>query len=186
MILKDLIKRFMKNPWVISIGSGLVILIATIIIDAVTAKQVFSTICQIITVIWNGMLAFLNCEIKVWWLLISFILLFLVLIVVLRRKKFPEHSNELIKYNEDYILGFKWRWTWEKDIYGEYYIYNLHPVCKNCNTPLVVDDTKCYTPRLKCLRCNQTVNKEMPKEANVKLLISDNAKRILDSHKKAE
>lgn len=171
-------KRFMKNPWTISIGSGLIVLVITIIIDAVSTKQIFSTIGAIFVAIWNGIVVFLNFDVKVWWILVALVFIFLVLYVIYKitdTKPFPK--NHPMSYKQDNILGYKWKWLWIKDDTGCYNIDHLHPVCPNCDTPLRIKSDSYGIPRLKCLRCGQVINKELPDEKDVKMMIYDNIRR---------
>ena len=119
-------KRFMKNPWTISIGSGLIVLVITIIIDAVSTKQIFSTIGAIFVAIWNGIVVFLNFDVKVWWILVALVFIFLVLYAIYKitdTKPFPK--NHPMSYRQDNILGYKWKWLWIKDDTGCYNIDHL-------------------------------------------------------------
>ena len=171
-------KSFWLNPWTVSIGSGLIILGITIIIDLVTAEKVFSTIGKILTSLWNAVLTFLNFEIKVWWLLIgiAFLILGLYLWIKYLDYKQPAAANpEFVQYTRDTILGYNWKWTWNKDLYGKYSIESLHPICDVCETPLTIDRAKLGS--LKCLRCSRKFTKEIPSENDIKIMIRDNVRR---------
>ena len=74
------------------------------------------------------------------------------------------------------ILGYKWRWTWEKDVYGKYYVDELQPICSRCETPLVRNFYG-YGAIYKCLRCEEGYSKQLPEFDHVKMLISDNVRR---------
>lgn len=102
----------------------------TLLIDLITAEKVFNTLKSAISFIWKAILAFLNFELKVWWVLVGIAVLFLILI--LWAKFLDSSSNkpaepEFTKYTEDEILKYRWNWAWEKDYYGKYRIENLHP-----------------------------------------------------------
>ena len=83
---------------------------------------------------------------------------------------------KFLEYTQDTILGYMWRWNWQKNIYGQYDIENLCPVCSRCNTPLV-ESFSGYREKYKCLRCEMVYSKELPEFAHVKMLISDNVRR---------
>lgn len=171
-------KGFWRNPWTVSIGSSLVIFVITIIIDMITAEKVFSTIKVIFCLILKDSLAFLNFELKVWWLLIGGVVLIFILWGYGKYQDSKQSvltKPQFLEYNQDRLLGYKWKWTWEKDYCGKYGIENLHPICSKCSTPLVYK----YTGygRLKCLRCGEVYQNELPDEDEVKMLISDNVRR---------
>lgn len=178
----------MKNPWTISIGSGLILLVVTIIIDAVSAKQIFSTICSIFVAIWNGIVAFLNFDVKVWCILLTVAVIIVALYIALKiynANQKPNTEDSYITYRQDYILGFKWRWSWGKDFMGKITIDDLYPVCPDCDTPLTLDNDACsYSRQLKCLRCGKIIYEKLPEENHVKLMISDNARKMYFSKNK--
>ena len=77
--MKKKTKDFLMNPWTIAIGSGLLLLIVTIVIDVVSALTILSTIKKIFAVILNGILSFLNFRLKVWWVLLGVVFIVFVL-----------------------------------------------------------------------------------------------------------
>ncbi len=165
------------NPWTIAIGSGLTVLLVTIVIDLITAERIFSTIAAILSSVWNGVFAFLNLKLKVWWVITGIAALVFALYIwskYLDSKKIVQKDPPFLEYTKDYILGYQWRWTWEKTLYGKYDIENLHPICSECETPLTC---ACGYGQLHCLRCNKTYQKALPDNNEVKVLISDNVRR---------
>ena len=177
--MKSKWKKIMMNPWTVAIGSGLVLSLISVINDLINKKQVFSTISAIFTKICNIFIAILNYRIKVWWLLVGVIILILIFVLILKYLDYKTVKSDIpdfTEYVQDEILEYKWRWTWEKNIYGKYCIGNLHPICSRCNTPLV-EDYHGYGGRSKCLRCNTGYSKTMPDFEHVKMLISDNVRR---------
>ena len=173
--MKKNMKKFIMNPWTVSIGSGLLVLLVTIVVDIANAETVFSTIKKVICVIWNAFVRFLNFNVKVWWILIFLAVAVAGLYVWSKILESIEKSSappEFTKYTVDTILGYKWKWIWEKDYQGKYRIEELHTICSFCDTPLSYD-----WGEYKCLRCNRNYNNRMPNENNVKMLISDNVRR---------
>lgn len=171
-------KHFWNNPWTVSVGSGLIVLIITLLIDLVTAEQLFSTIGNVLSFIWKAVISFLNIELKLWWVLVGIAILFLILILwskLIESSSAKQIEPEFIKYTKDTILQYRWNWVWEKDLYGKYKIENLHPICRECETPLTI--TYSGYGRLKCLRCGEVYTDELPEEENVKMLIADNVRR---------
>ena len=177
--MKSKLKKIIMNPWTVSVGSGLVVLLVTVVIDIFTAEKIFSTIKKILVAVWTFLLTLLNFEIKVWWLLIGIAVLIFALwfwVKHLDSKQSAPTAPAFLEYTKDTILGYKWKWTWEKDYLGKYRIEQLHPICSKCDTPLV-DSVTGYGGRYTCLRCNNGTNKPMPDFNNVKMMISDNVRR---------
>ena len=171
-------KNFWKNPWTVSIGSGLVVLIITVIVDMITAEKVFGTAKNIFLLMLEAFFAIINYELKVWWLLIVFgVLIFAFYIYIKYQGSKCSVSNQpqFLEYKKDTILGYLWKWRWEKNYLGKYEIEDLHPICTKCSTPLI-HNCSGYG-RLKCLRCDETYFKILPQEGDVKTLIYDNVRR---------
>lgn len=173
-------KEFLMNPWTVTIGGGLILsIIISVINDLVKKEQVFSTIGTILSMIFNKLLTFLNYRIKVWWLLIGiivFIILFILFVMYLDHTQTTPNKPEFLEYTQDILLGYKWKWNWQKDIYGKYCVENLCPICLQCDTPLV-DNTYGYGGKYKCLRCGEEYSKPLPDFEHVKMMISDNVRR---------
>lgn len=167
------------NPWTVTIGGGLVLSIISVINDIINKEKIFSTIGTILSMIYETVLAILNYRIKVWWLLIGVIVLIFILFLFVKYLDFSQATSdkpEFLKYTNDTILGYKWKWNWQKDVYGKYCVENLCPICSRCDTPLV--ENFCgYGGRYKCLRCEEGYSRTMPEFDNVKMLIHDNVRR---------
>lgn len=175
-------KKFFMNPWTISLGSGLLVLLITIAIDLITAEKIFSTIFTVLSSVLNGILAFLNFKLKVWWVITGIAALVFALYLwskYLDSKKMEQNDPAFLEYTKDYILGYHWKWRWEKNFDGQYEIQNLHPICSECETPLTRDYGY---GQMHCLRCNKMFQKTLPDDYEVKMLISDNANRGLFSN----
>lgn len=178
--MKSKLKKFLMNPWIVSTGSGLLVLIVTVAIDYFSAERIFTTFKKMLIFIWSAILTFLNFEIKVWWLLIGIAVLLLGLYIYckyLDSKQSVPDKPEFLKYTQDTILGYKWDWHWEKGADGNYYVDGLRPICPQCNTPLVIGRAgfgNVYT----CLRCNTNTNRPLPCTEDVEMLILDNIKKM--------
>ena len=120
----------------------------------------------------------MNYRIKVWWLLLGVIVLICIfsLFVMYLDHTQPTSNKEFLEYTQDTILDYKWKWNWQKDIYGKYCVENLYPVCSRCDTPLV-ENFYGYGGKYKCLRCKEGYSKPLPDFENVKMLIHDNVRR---------
>ncbi len=181
--MRKKIKAFFENPWIITIGSGLIVLIVTIAIDVITADKVFSTIMTVTTSIWTIIITALNFEIKVWWMLVAILMVILGLFLLIRlanKKVHPPAQPKFLQYTKDTILGFKWEWDWEK-YGGTYHVENLRSICFYCDTPLKTK-SRGYGKYHICLRCNSETCRAMPEKDDIIMLIRDNARRedILD------
>ena len=174
------LKKFFMNSWTVTIGGGLILsVIISVINDFVKKDQVFSTINTILSAICKVLLGILNYKIKVWWLLVGIIILILIIFIFV---KYLDHNHrisiepEFLEYTQDIILGYKWKWNWQKDIYGKYCIEGLCPICSQCGTPLI-EELRGYGIHYKCLRCNREYYENMPNFDHVKIMITDNVRR---------
>lgn len=178
--MKNKLKKFFMNPWTVTIGGGLILsVILSVINDFVKKEQVFSTINTILSTICKVLLEILNYRIKVWWLLVGIIILILIIFIFVRYLDYTHRNSiepEFLEYTQDIILGYTWKWNWQKDIYGKYYIENLCPICSQCHTPLI-EELIGYGIHYKCLRCNREYYENMPDFDNVKMMIADNVRR---------
>lgn len=85
--MKNKFKNFMMNPWTVGVGTGLIVLIVTVVVDLITAVKIFSTLKNVLVVVWKAILAFLNFELKVWWVLAGLAIVVFAL-------------NEYVKYTD--------------------------------------------------------------------------------------
>lgn len=169
-------KKVIMNPWTVAIGSGIIL---TILTDIIKKEALFSTLNFLITKLWNILMMFLTIELKMWWVLVGIIALICVLLIalkVLSSKQQIKDKPKFIEYTRGRILEYEWKWRWTKYSFGKYKIDDLHPVCPQCETPLV-DDFVGYGVRYKCLRCNYETNRPLPELAHVEMIITDNVRR---------
>lgn len=177
--MKDKWKKIMMNSWIVSIGSGLVLAVISVICDLINKERVFSTISGVFTKVGNILVTMLNCRIKVGWLLLGVIVIVCLLVVYIKylentTKKCSE--SDFLEYVQDTVLGYKWRWIWKKDYSVKYYVDDLCPICSRCGTPLI-ENFYGYGGKYKCLRCEAGYSKILPDFENVKMMISDNVRR---------
>lgn len=65
-------KKWAKNPWVLGIGTTVIGgVLLSLLLDWIQGIDWLSTFKNIMRFIFNGVVSFLNFEIKVWWLLIA-------------------------------------------------------------------------------------------------------------------
>ena len=97
-------RRFLKSPWTIGIGTTVIGGVTlSIVLDAIKKVSILSTLKNILMFIWNCIISFLNFEIKLWWLLVAVGLLFVVLWII---SKFRPNLLDDIR-EEDYYAVMK-------------------------------------------------------------------------------
>ncbi len=168
-------KRFLKSPWVISIGSGLVILFFTHITKAITIEKIVKILSNIFNWMKDLLISFLNYEVKVWWILCTIIFLCVVLFICLKiQSNKTEKEPDFLSYKTDEICNWLWKWRWVQKYNGKYQIEKLEPICPQCQTPLSFDYFK-YS----CLRCNYNTRNNIPEFYDIEKIILDNVERNL-------
>lgn len=171
-------KKFLYNPWTIGIGTTLLAFFLPIVLDLIKGLQILTTTKEILSFLFNIILTFFNFEIKVWWLLIAVAVLALALYIAVKIADVKADSQPaFFRYTKDTIQGWCWEWNWQKNSFGEYDVYNLHPICTHCGTPLIQSDP--FYGRIKCLRCNRDYPNSLPNLDHIKMIILDTARRNL-------
>ena len=137
-----------------------------------------STLKAVICFIANAVLAFLNFELKIWWVLVAVSLIVVVMIVISKVLDARESNQSIpfLNYTKDYVLDFSWEWEYQQTYDGKYSITNLHPVCSNCGMILKKGHT-IYSLEMKCLRCNIAYKWENDYLTDAQMLIEDNIKK---------
>ena len=65
-------KKFLKNPWVLAIGSTVIGgVLLSFVLDWIKGVDWLSTLKTVVNFIINAVVAFLNFELKVWWVLVA-------------------------------------------------------------------------------------------------------------------
>ena len=171
-------KKFLKNPWVLAIGSTVIGgVLLSFVLDWIKGVDWLSTLKTAADFIVNAIVAFLNFELKVWWVLVAIALLFVALIIYAKILDAKEKSNPIpfLSYTKDSALGYTWEWEYRKTYDGKYTITNLRPICSNCGMILRQGHTV-YGMEMKCLRCNTTNRWEDYYLTDAQMLIEDNIK----------
>lgn len=76
-------KKWAKNPWVLGIGTTVIGgILLSLLLDWIQGIDWLSTFKNVMRFIFNGVVSFLNFEIKVWWLLIAIAIIVVGLFVV--------------------------------------------------------------------------------------------------------
>jgi hypothetical protein len=169
-------KKFLKSAWTISIGTALFSFLLTIIWDWIKGIHVLSTISNIFSTLGSWLFAFLNFNLKIWWVLSGIIILFLVRFIIIKYGNTKEQFKpNFIDYKEDKFTYFKWTWDWELNYDDKWDTTNLKAHCPKCDTPMNHDS---YDTTYICPRCHfQSLYNNCDKEYEVKQVIIDNVKR---------
>lgn len=171
-------KNFMNNPWVIAIGSTVIGgVLVSFVLDWINGVDWLSTLKTVVNFIVNAIVAFLNFELKVWWVLVAIALLFMALIVISKIHDTKKNNNPIpfLSYTKDSILGYAWEWGYRKNLDGKYTITDLHPVCSKCGMRLKQGGF--YGMEMECLRCNTTQNWRDDHLTDAQMLIEDNIRK---------
>jgi hypothetical protein len=152
-------KKFVKNPWVLAIGSTVIGgVLLSFVLDWIKGVDWLSTLKAVANFTVNAIVAILNFELKVWWVLVGIGLSITVLIiyVMIQDKKSRRNPAPFLSYTKDSMLGYTWEWGYEKTYTGNYTISNLHPVCSKCG--MILKQGGVYGLQMECLRCNKISN----------------------------
>lgn len=180
MILMRRIKKWLKSPAGISVGVTVLGFALTVLYDLIKTKPVLTTIWAILQSIWRFILQCLTFQLRVWWVLLAIAGLILILYVVAKideQKHSETNQHSFLQYTKDEIKNWTWEWDWGKRYDGKYEVWNLHPICPRCNTPLIHSYTGGRT--MECPRCHFYAHSSIPNYDTVKLLIHDNVKKDL-------
>jgi hypothetical protein len=174
-------KKWLKSPLGISIGTALFSFILSIGYDFLKSKPVFSTLWTILKAIWNVIFTFLNFELKVWWIIIGIAVLFILLLIVFRISSIKEETkSDYLNYREDNFQHWRWSWKWEWNTYKRAWVVaDLKGHCPKCNTPMVEQQSILDGVQFTCPRCNfhASGSRECDESYNVERVIHDNIDR---------
>ncbi|MDQ8054048.1 MAG: hypothetical protein REI78_13520 [Pedobacter sp.] len=127
--MSDKKEHWIKNPWIV----GVVLLVFTPplsgIWDFIKGIPYWTTL----TTIWNW---FVNCELKLWWILVYFFCMGLISAIKAEIQKKRYIPRTYLRFTALKYGNFKWKWTWAQDnLTKDIDISNLTPVCPNsdCN-----------------------------------------------------
>lgn len=173
------LKEWLKTPLGIAITTAFIGPAITIVYDIVKNKPVFSTIVFAMKWLYTFILSILNFNLKVWWVILGILGCIFILYIIYKFQEFNENNQpEFLRYTKDTIQGWKWEWHWEKDYTGKYAVENLHPICINCDSPLVNKND--YQGNLYCVRCGrQRSPHNMPDFKHIEAYIYDNVRKDL-------
>jgi hypothetical protein len=171
-------KKFLKNPWFFTIGTTVIGgVLLTLVNDWIKKVDWLSTLKTVIGFIANAVNAFLNFELKVWWVLVAIGFAAIVLLVLVKISDTKSRSTDppFASYKTDYVLGYTWEWDYKQGYDGMYAINNLHPVCSRCGMRLKRGGP--YGLDMECLRCRTTQKWDDDYLIDAQMLIEDNIKK---------
>lgn len=171
-------KEWMKSPWTISIGTAIFSFILTMIYDYLKSKPVFSTIMGILLNFCNGIISFLNFNIKVWWLLIVISAIIAIIYLVIILKKEEALKPDFYNYEEDKFRILRWSWDWKFNYSKKmWFISDLTAHCPNCDTPLI-EYKNIYEQGFECPRCDyKTRDFQCEEPYKIERIILDNIEK---------
>lgn len=171
-------KKFAKNPWVLGIGTTIIGgVLLSFLLDWIKGINWLSTLKSFFEVIVNALMAFLNFELKVWWVLVAIVFVIVAFFVIAKiyDAKSKNDTPAFSSYTKDCVLGYMWEWEYAKNFEGKYTISNLHPVCSKCGMRLKQDGA--YGREMTCLRCNTNKSWKDSYLTDAQMLIEDNVKK---------
>ena len=163
--------NFLSNPWIIAIGSVLVIRL----IDFLTGSNIWEWLKNILV----GIHVFFSKESE--WTLYGLILLFisgpiigiLILWIISKFQNAQEDSlSDWLKYKRDTFGGIVYKWEYVEEYYekGRYNIENIIPYCPNCECQLISED---------CPNCKNSYYGKIKSNHELEVLIRHRIKKIV-------
>lgn len=131
--------KFLSNPWIITIGSVLLIRL----IDFATGSNIWEWLKNILVRVY----VFFSQKFE--WTLYGLILLFIsgpaiVILILWIVSKFQNKREDFLpgflKYKRDTFGGIVYKWTYVKNYEGKYDIENIISYCPNCECQLIDED----------------------------------------------
>lgn len=171
-------KKWIKSPWGISIGTAIFSLLLTMGYDYSKDKPVLTTIWNIIVWIWDLIMTILNFNLKIWWLLVAIGLFIFILYIINKFKKQETFKPDFYSYREGKFKRWKWSWGWTwSQSKNAWLISDMKAHCPNCNTPMI-EHSSMYGLSFDCPRCDFRANDSQCDEPyKIERIIFDNIDR---------
>ncbi|MBQ8311838.1 MAG: hypothetical protein IJX84_01345 [Clostridia bacterium] len=173
MLNKQKVKEFFLNPWVVTVGGGIILLGVPGIWDLIQKKEFLTTLKTVISFMWKLIIGFLNLQLRLWWILVAIAVGVLVLWIIVKIKD-RENEPEFLKYTEDRFIQWKWSWTWELGYNKKWHVDNLMAHCPQCDTRMQHDT---YEIHFRCPRCGFDSHDVLQNSNAVEAVIHDNLRR---------
>ena len=165
--------KWIQSGWTIGIGCVILGFLLSVGNDYYGSKPILSTIGLILRTVWNFIIAVLNFDLKVWWLIISIIIIIAVIYLIDYFNQEEIVTPDFCNYREGIFKQWRWTWNWKWNTYrNAWIISDLTPHCPNCDTPLL---------GYECPRCNYIVNYgQLDEPYKIEHIILDNLNRGLN------
>lgn len=152
--------------------------LGSVVWDGVKGIPILSTL----NYFFDGVIWFLNIDLKVWWILVSIIVLVIIFFAFVHysSKEEPKSSLPFLSYKKDKIKGIDWQWHWGLSN-GKWDIKDLTSVCPYDKTPLYITRDYSYQNHGECPRCSTKVIYKDDDLNKAKMIILDNAQKLIDS-----
>lgn len=174
-------KKFRNSKWALAIVPVVLSFLLSLLADWIKQVEIFSTIKTIATTLWKWMLAFLNFEVKVWWILVFLVCLVILLWIIAKVADTKEKNQpKFLQYTEDHFRDWKWSWTWGRTYTGKWQVENLIAHCPQCDTPMRHDN---FDTVFHCSRCSYESDNHSDNRDDVMVVIYDNVDRMMKTEK---
>jgi len=159
--------NFLHNPWIITIGSVLIIRI----FDFLTGSNIWEWLKAILV----GIHVFFSQKFE--WTPYNLILLFisgpaigiLIIWIILKYQNVKEvFLPDWLEYKKDTFGGIVYKWKYVKDYEGKYDIENIIPYCPNCECQLIGED---------CPNCKNSYYRKIKSNHELEVLIRHRIKK---------
>ena len=156
--------KWHANPWIIGIGTGLVVVFLSPIVDVLKEEKIFSTFQKVLTFLTKAQFTLGDISLPIWIFTIVLIVGFIIYKALRRIYKRDFDYDALDDVNLKKMLNYKagrfnsrfWEWEWKYNgLINKYEVFNLTPHCTNCNNGKMEldyknDGFKCSSCRRKC------------------------------------
>lgn len=172
-------KKWIKSPWTVSLGTALFSLLGTVLYDYFKEKPILTTINQGVNWLVERFTNFINLEIKLWLILVILAALVLIFILYILIENKKVRKPEFLNYKEDRLKKWRWSWEWKwSETRKAWIISNLEPHCPNCGTTLMEDSNALMFHGFGCPRCDFYAGTEKFEDPRkIEALILDNLNR---------
>jgi hypothetical protein len=164
LLLLQLLHTFGRHFQLASIS-----IVAAGIYDLIKSYPLMTTIKDILIWIWENII---NADIKLWIVLLLFLLMYTVSRIIRSLNKNSHTQPEYLGYKTDQFDGYTWKWDYNYQS-GAYNINNLIPLCPKCNTRMHYNFGLLNSWEAKCPRCRYQ-NARMRDRKDIVALIIDN------------
>lgn len=171
-------KKWIKSPWGISIGTAIFSLLLTMGYDYSKDKPILTTVWKVIVWFWDLLLNILNFNLKVWWILVALGLFILILYIIDKFKKEEAFKPDFYSYREGKFKRWKWTWNWNwSQSKNAWIISNMKAHCPNCDTPMI-EHSSIYGLSFDCPRCDfRASDNQCDEPHKIERIILDNIDR---------